>query len=406
MSFPCLKCGQEFTTSTGLKNHLKGKRLIPCDFICDCCGEPQGNDSRYRRHKKKECSPKQYSKEEIQQKITSVHINSNNNSNNATAIGSNNLIVGNNSHVHNNVFHPVFKVGLENVTMTYIQDHGIVPHGLEGEGLLEHNFLALNALFADYLECHADGKYSDESLHQMLINVIQMLYTNAKTPQYINIIDDEPHNNHNKVYSGKEFIEDKIPKNDRNGRVTISIIKLLNSFMKIKNVAPGVIKFVNDVFIPQILNSIYTGVFHLTFQEAWRINNLHVKKMKQFKGLPPNAKMLSDNDIMGQYNEYTQNYHDLVHGYAKYLCDKIDDRLSSARDSNKKPTINNICQILGQDGEEVNLAVEPSVQEPAAQPIVEEPVDEETQRIESKKLEMIETIKKSAGMLKEAARDV
>ena len=60
MSYLCGKCTKGFPTSMKLENHQK--KNIPCDFVCNDCGEEYYDRHRYYRHKKsKEC--------EIRQKI-------------------------------------------------------------------------------------------------------------------------------------------------------------------------------------------------------------------------------------------------------------------------------------------------------------------------------------------------
>lgn len=63
MVFCCFYCGAIFDKSVYLKNHLL--KSIPCDFVCRGCGESQGDKNKYSRHIKKNCSPKEYTLEQV-----------------------------------------------------------------------------------------------------------------------------------------------------------------------------------------------------------------------------------------------------------------------------------------------------------------------------------------------------
>ena len=106
------------------------------------------------------------------------------------------------------VFQPTINITFENPNIDRLQN-GMVPHECEQENLLNIHSNAIYSLIHKYLEKHKDNEYSDESLMGMIYSLVQMFYSNEKTPDHINIMDDDPLSNHHKVFSGKKFIKDE-----------------------------------------------------------------------------------------------------------------------------------------------------------------------------------------------------
>ncbi len=404
----CERCHKKFTTQLALQHHHKFSKY-PCDFLCKHCGECLGSRYKYEKHtEKKDCKPKTV--QSAQPTVQVVHgpaLNIN---------GDNNGVV---NQVVNQVLNQTFKVEIGEINTSYIQENGIIPHGLEGNQLLFQNANGLNRLLIKFSEQHPNKMYTDESLHELLIQIIQLLYSNEHFPQYINIIDNEPTKGHNKVYSGKEFIEDKMPKNARNGKITLSLIEMLNKFVTFGGIHPSIAKMVTAVFIPYIRKSIFNGNCNPSLQEAWRLNNQFIKKLK-IKKLPANPKLLTEADIFTQYKEHNEKLQRLFNQYGKQYFEDIQheyNRLENAYLSTfnaldpdadivpliEEPLDDDVRQIDVSAQEESNNSSDHVSDE---EPSNNSPMPEERARteFEQKRLEKIEDIKKSAGLSK--ARDL
>ena len=68
MVFYCGRCGKTFEQKYQLTNHLKKK--VPCDFLCDKCGEVLSYHMEYARHvESNKCDPINYSNTQIEDKV-------------------------------------------------------------------------------------------------------------------------------------------------------------------------------------------------------------------------------------------------------------------------------------------------------------------------------------------------
>ncbi len=384
--YKCYRCNSTFKSQRGLTQHATTS-LVPCDLFCVRCCVKSSNRKAYDKHILAGCVPKIVlsSEEDAPAINASIVINGDHNNNNSVNV---------------QVLNQEFKVAVGEINTVYINKYGIVPHGMEENNLYQLNAQQMYKLIISFLGRYPDNNYTDESLHKLLIQIIQLLYSNEQNPQYMNIIDTSSSNGHNKLYSGKAFIDDKMPKRERNSKITMSFIDMLERISTTKNVNKGVVDFITKVFIPHIRIAAYTGMYHPTFQEAWQLNNTFVKKLK-VESLPAHALELTHSDMMDQYNQFLLKAEATSGLYVKNYIDNLNAKHSTVVDAQRNQYMALEDLDLGES--ELEPANDNAQDHEESQPSsIEEPaeVGENTSAFEQKKLEKIEEIKRSAGMSK------
>ncbi len=191
---------------------------VPCDFYCILCKTKFSNKYYYKKHEQT-CKPKQYTDEEvqkIQQMVNSVNVN-----NNKGVVNTNvtNVFGDINNNTNNNI-NLVMKLDLDKPDKKRLLQNGMCPHGQEADYFISiHGITICEMMFKLIKNNVTENGYRNEQLFSLLMEIIVLFYGNQKFPEYINIIDDEPFGEHNKIYSGEEFIRDFLTKPIRNRKI-------------------------------------------------------------------------------------------------------------------------------------------------------------------------------------------
>jgi hypothetical protein len=214
------------------------------------------------------------------------------------------VIMGDN-HTHN--INIVVNITFENPNMEQLKN-GIVPHEQEVKDLLKYHAKDMYNIFQIFITRHPDVKYSNNDLMGIVINLVQLFYSNEKTPHHMNILNDDPGSNHHKVFSGKEFIDDLLPKNIRNKRVIQILLYQLKEYINNFNEPYVITKFINETLIPFIVKSYFGEICSQSIEKALSQNSEHLKKLnlKQIPNFPFEDLHLSPNSFKTQFLDFRE----------------------------------------------------------------------------------------------------
>jgi len=200
----CPRCDREFADQHKLKQHWKSS--IPCDFICNKCGNQLNSNSSFRTHLETDCtylpkytkgskkkkSKKNDDKKELQSVKTSVstvnNINSQTNCNNTT-----NYI----------------NININNLTINpHTQEMKIDKEQLLGD-------IVEKILFR--MDTGLSGKANwgtmafTDSFHQMFTHI----YGNNQRPENQNLLLKDVETRELQIFDGKAFVDDKLTSEER-----------------------------------------------------------------------------------------------------------------------------------------------------------------------------------------------
>ncbi len=408
--FLCEKCKKSFKTENGYNKHL-GK-IYPCDNVCLRCHGKYRSRQSFEQHVSK-CKPKLFSEEQIQhiQQVSQTNINVQNTIAKITnnRIGTNIGIVGDNGNQNN--ISLALNVKLDKPDKTYMMLHGITPHGLEIGKLYGIHYKSISKLVVSYLQENKLGNNHDpRALEVLVIQLVQMFYSNEKYPEYINIKDDEPQGDRNKVYSGSEFIPDVMPKHIRNRRILQILLSILKQHVEDgRNGVQWIRDFIRDNLIPHIINVYLRDGYHETLQYVWGNNSEIVKQLRLEVQEVPDFEDLRDGHydnivaLRDQINKYMIEDTNIIQESIQYrACDKtvmhglLDEHIAA-----EKKKTNPVKQFL-----ENGSANGPRVEEPndvdestngeQTPPQNENRIESVEERMENKRLEILA----SAGLSK------
>lgn len=305
MVFICSKCNKIFDQRHQLTNHLKKK--IPCDYVCVNCGEALSHSMAYKRHMdSNNCAPIDYSEEQIQQKLNATKAKSKLNVQNSNNNSNNNTNCNNNS---NNQYNYLTLNGNINITMTNpetirttnVRKLGLYAHEDEA---LDHVYIfakPMQIIFMDFIDQHILlDKIPDENLYKLMLVLAQLFHSNVDAPEYMNIMDDNAESKHNKIYSGKKFIDDIMTKDIRNKRIIQRVLDKVKKYIKLQNVPESIVKFCEETFIFYLVELYVKCEHHEELQKTWQTNKQYLDKI-DLKTVPAsNGRHLTKNDLWRQ----------------------------------------------------------------------------------------------------------
>lgn len=284
-SVACGRCSRIFAGESKLKQHLSSD--VPCDFLCTKCGVKLKCKRTYYNHKSNKCIPKQGVFIDTLN-ITSNTIQVNNGTMNNNTTNNTNVFKQNNSQSHTHIHFPPI-VYFDSGNTKYAREYGILPHEVEQEELWKYHKMTILNMLYDYMLKTGDDCVNKEDFYKMLVlQLVQLFYSNVAYPHHINIKDGNPDSNYNEVYSGEEFVKDGMTKSMRNRRIIQTLIVVMMTLTNDKGVPEPIKKFVNQNFLPYILNTCYlTKINEDSMQQIWRYNNDLISiLMKQYE-IPP-----------------------------------------------------------------------------------------------------------------------
>lgn len=279
--FQCGRCDKIFDQESKLKKHLT-QRKTPCDFFCLTCKTKFNNRFAYKRHEH-ECTP------------TKINIDMGTNNDHPT------VIMGDN-HNHINI---VINITFENPNMEQLQQ-GIMPHETEGKDLLRYHANDMYKMFQIFITRHPDGKYKDSDLRGIVVNLVQLFYSNEKTPQHMNIFIDNPESDHHKVFSGTEFIDDLLPRKIRTQRLMQILLFQLKQYMTTFPEPHVVTSFIHKTLIPFIVKSYFGELCARSITEAISKNADHLAKLniKKIPEFPFKDLHLTPASFKAQFSDF------------------------------------------------------------------------------------------------------
>lgn len=286
----CTRCNIEFKDELSFTKHLNA--TTPCDFYCNKCGEKMSNRRSYFRHiEKAVCKPVIHSRNEIDKKIEQqsaalVPTVINNNNNNSTINGDNNTINNNNINNHYNIIIQPQKLEGK-LNGAFVKRFGITPHDSEFRDLdfQSPKMMWLEDSLTNYIKQHSE--HNVNTLTSLVLCLASHMYCNPDIPENVNIMDNDPTSNHNKVYSGTEFIEDHMTKDMRNRKIMQKILYILTEYVRWEYIRIIVKNFITDVLIPYILKFYFTDIYGKFFQNAWQSNTeLYGRITKEIVPIP------------------------------------------------------------------------------------------------------------------------
>lgn len=337
--FFCAKCAKPFTCKR--THDLHTNSIIPCDLTCVKCSKKYKSKKSYSKHI---CKPKKYTEEQIQkiQKINQTNVNVQNTIAKITnnRIGTNIGIVGDNGNQNN--INLALNVKLDTPDKTRMELHGITPHGQEIGELYGYHCADISNLITKYLEGNRLVNTHDPRVLQVLVvTIIQLFYSNGKHPEHINIMDDEPEGERNKVYSGSEFIPDVMPKIIRNRRILQILLSILKQHANDgSNKSPRVKKFIIEVLVPHIIGVYLHDGYHETLQYVWG-NNTEIIKGLDISEIPLYIDLAPDGynnviELREQVHKYQVEDTQILHESVIYraldldsIHEKLDELMAS-----------------------------------------------------------------------------
>jgi uncharacterized C2H2 Zn-finger protein len=212
-SFKCPRCPQEFKYEKKLRAHLRND--IPCDFICNKCGNQMYTKSSYYKHVRSNCDFIQPYKDpgdqivsgEIvpvektkkankpsQKRSTHIHGNQNNTSTN----------ISGDMNITNQI-----NINIEKLVITpHTQEMKIDKEQLLGD-------IVEKILFR--MDTGISGKANwgtmafTDSFHQMFAHI----YGNSMKPEYQNLLLKDETTRELQVFNGETFVDDKLTSEER-----------------------------------------------------------------------------------------------------------------------------------------------------------------------------------------------
>jgi hypothetical protein len=376
-------------------------RKYPCDLKCIVCGGAFKDPRSYERHEA-DCSPKKYTITELQELTSNTTVNNNINSFNTN-------VVNNNTHIGDNNLNLVLNLKIDDPDKRIMLLSGITPHGVECSSFFYNHGITIDREIIRYLESHdKKTEANHQELEVLVMKMITIFYSNQKFPQHINILDDEPSANHNKVYSGVAFVKDVMPKNKRNQKILQVIVSFLEEY-KGKDINPFARKFVERILIPHIKEAYFNNGYQNSLQYVWGNNTKMIKKLDISKVPPYRSNTYNHLIAMKeQVEEYVRTNQEFV--------EEADDALlkECVMYIHERQLLDNPVTRLGLTNEASPPEVDTPVSEGvSSEPIIEEPDDddntpevltepaeptEEEIRLEEKRLAMIEAVRVSSGL--------
>lgn len=286
--YKCGRCDKQYSKENLLKRH-KTQRKIPCDLFCFRCETKYKNRYAYTRHEQDGCIPSLTKIEDITKQNADEPL----------------LIIGDQFNITVNL--AIGELSFNNPNLEQLSQ-GIIPHEYDTQNLLRFNTKDMYAMFQTFLNAHPDGKYSNNDLLGITIKLVQLFYSNEKTPQYMNIYNDDSGSNYHKVYSGKEFIEDLLPKNIRNKRLIQILIYQLREYINCYQNPPIISGFVYTKLIPFIITSYFGELCTTSIDEALKHNAKYIKKlyMKKIPEYPFTEVHLVPSSFKAQFSDFRE----------------------------------------------------------------------------------------------------
>ena len=138
--------------------------------------------------------------------------------------------------------------------------------------------------------------------------MIQLFYSNPKTPHHMNIMDDGEDSEHYKVFSGKEFIKDGLSKNMRNKRLLQTVLVQISNYC-VRYPDPECVKTLIEGILTEFIIKRYFGeIYQKTVCGAMRLNKEYLESLKmktipeyQFQNTHLNTSVFKQ-----QLNQYRQ----------------------------------------------------------------------------------------------------
>lgn len=345
----CGRCEKTFENKEMLQKHLKHK--IPCDFFCEKCGFRFTCAAGYSRHQNNsKCDPKEYSEKEYQRQLTKIRVNNDNIANdNSTNTTNNDNSTNTNTHSNNNIKANTVDMST-NITQNTTQNFyinitkeeppklkmyglsrlGFYPHEDESfEHIYEFASL-MGMLFKQVME---KGVYDHDTLDNLLTDLAKLFHSNAYAPEYMNIMDDNAQSEHNKIYSGAQFIDDVMPKTIRNKRVVQRIINKVRRYCILPGISDDILEFCNKVFEPFLVDIYVTSPTHDNLQKTWQFNKQVLDHM-DLQRIPKSAgRHLGFEDMKKQCDSMLEQDATIHNEYAKRNMEKRKEMLSSSMNS-------------------------------------------------------------------------
>lgn len=288
----CSRCESKFTEQRYLKKHLDNQQT-PCDMFCTNCAQKFTSHHRFKMHiKNDKCTPIVMTDETAPNLVQNIAVN------NGTNIG--NLIIHNQT-IINGAESQDFK-------LNHIKAAGFSPHESEIRNILYKVHAPLNKLLLDYC-IEPEPTNVKNPYEQLIINIIQLFYSNPTYPYNINIIDCDPKALFNRVYGGLDFVIDKLPKDIRNNRILQLLMIQLDIFTKENKISKCVFNFVQDQLIPHLRQAYITGIYNEKLQEVWQLNNKLVTDLNHKYGpFPTNGynEIINFDKQLGEYMVYDE----------------------------------------------------------------------------------------------------
>lgn len=310
MVFHCWRCDKKFKTKGALQNHLNG---MPCDFMCQKCGVIQVSKKAYKKHIAQGCeavsykSEKEYieaKKEKLGDMCKFNNIFSGGNINiDGTIHGDVNITLIYNPTVINKTF--------ENVQEREVKAFGICPHETERPELFARHYGEIKKLISNFIRKNGAPPYDNEELKNLVIEIVRLYYQNPQYPDAINILDDDPKSNHNKVYSGKQFVTDEMTKAIRNARILQILLDTLVRFKSIRGSPRSLINFVDNVLFPHVLKCYCNETYHTSLQEIWKGNKYIIDRHSDWMKYDSHVEPISMYSQIKDFKEQDDKYQEL-----------------------------------------------------------------------------------------------
>lgn len=325
--YHCGRCQGIYKRECDLKKHIN-MQDVPCDFYCMDCSMHYKNRYAYLqvhpKNEKPKCVIKTYTQDEINKLTTKDNLvqkvtNTNSPGSVITCINGD----------HNNVVTPILNMSFDNINREILDREGMVPHGYDiNNTMLTHHAVELDKLLLNYVEGQSllSIQYSKYSMNELLMGLLQLFYSNARTPQYINIIDDNPKNRHNQIHSGEEFVKDYATKTLRNRMIIQVLLQDLDLFCSSSVTNEKVSKFYNEIFRPFVISS-YIGNKHSdAMQLIWQNNKTLIDTKVDLKKVKPFHTIIDDSFRDNELQRYQQLDGLLYQGASEIIQSKYNNK--------------------------------------------------------------------------------
>lgn len=264
--FVCQRCSANFDNKTSLKRHLS-RQDIPCDLFCMKCGEYVKSRHLFiKYHINTVCEPLKHL-----QPISNIDDKSDADSD-ANA-DSNIKPPSNDSPIK------IYPLEMDNELILGIHKNSLIE-------LLSNSF--------------------NSNLNNVIIQIVQLFYSNQNYPQHLNIIDSDTTDTTYKIYNGIRYMNDVMVKKMRNHRVLQIVLVHLNELIDDDDDdnIDSIKHYVNDTLMPHLINTYFLNynVIESELQKLWQSN----KQFVENRTIVPLEKMTKES-LIRQLNQFYEN---------------------------------------------------------------------------------------------------